>query len=282
MTPFEAVFHGFTTAASGGFGTEADSLAGFSAYTQWVVIFLMFLTGVSFVLHYRALRDPKEYWRSTEFRSYTAIVLVAGDHHRGRIVVGHSRGRRCRPQRPLCGTGFGDDHRFRHPGLGEVGGVAADPGRGPDVLRSDGGFDVRRCQDLPFRDPAAFVRGRPQASSLPERRPDPSLREALDSPEIVDNVQSFFLFYMMAFVGGTFLLALAEAVLGAGTDLVTAASAVASALGNIGPALGDVGPTGTYAAVTAPGKWLLTFLMILGRLEIFPLLLLFTRHLWRR
>jgi len=63
---------------------------------------------------------------------------------------------------------------------------------------------------------------------------------------------------------------------------VTSVSAVASALGNIGPALGDVGPAGSYAVMTAPGKWLLSFLMVLGRLEIFPVLLLFTRHLWRR
>jgi trk system potassium uptake protein TrkH len=102
------------------------------------------------------------------------------------------------------------------------------------------------------------------------------------APGIVDSVQSFFLFYIMAFVAGTFLLALAEAVFGAGTDLVTAASAVASTLGNIGPALGDLSPAGTYATVSAPGKLLLSFLMILGRLEIFPVLLLFTRHLWRR
>ena len=78
------------------------------------------------------------------------------------------------------------------------------------------------------------------------------------------------------------MLAFAEATFGAGIDLVTVASAVASALGNIGPALGDLGPSGTYAALTAPGKWLLSFLMILGRLEIFPVVLLLTRHLWRR
>jgi len=65
-------------------------------------------------------------------------------------------------------------------------------------------------------------------------------------------------------------------------DLVTATSAVAAALGNIGPALGDVGPTSTFATIPDVGKWLLAGLMIVGRLEIFPVLLLFTRDLWRR
>jgi trk system potassium uptake protein TrkH len=282
MTPFEAVFHGFTTAASGGFGTEADSLVSFSAYTQWVVIILMFATGVSFVLHYRALRDPKEYLRSTEFRSYTAIVVVAaaiivaglwsitpeaGDAIRNGLFAALAL---------VTTTGFVTDDwaqwvewlQILVVGLMFFGAMAGSTSGGVKTFRfgillRSSGVDLKRLLY-----PNAVLTPRYGRRSI--------------SPEIVDSVQSFFLFYMMAFVGGTFLLALAEAVLGAGTDLVTAASAVASALGNIGPALGDVGPTGTYAAVTAPGKWLLTFLMILGRLEIFPVLLLFTRHLWRR
>ncbi len=69
---------------------------------------------------------------------------------------------------------------------------------------------------------------------------------------------------------------------GSPIEVGTAASAVASALGNIGPGLGEVGPAGNYLAVPASGKWLLSFLMIVGRLEIFPVLLLFTRELWRK
>jgi trk system potassium uptake protein TrkH len=65
-------------------------------------------------------------------------------------------------------------------------------------------------------------------------------------------------------------------------DLTSAASAVASALGNIGPGLGDVGPSANFLAVPAAGKWLLSVLMIVGRLEIFPVLLLLTRELWRK
>jgi trk system potassium uptake protein TrkH len=81
---------------------------------------------------------------------------------------------------------------------------------------------------------------------------------------------------------GTVVLALIIDLMGADLDIITSTSAVASSLGNVGPALGDVGPTSTYAVIPGPGKWLLVFLMIVGRLEIYPVLLLFTRDLWRR
>ncbi len=282
MGLFEAIAHGFTTAASGGFSTEPDSLVGFSAYTQWVVILLMFLTGVSFVLHYRALRDPREYLRSVEFRTYTLIVLaaallvIAGLWSAGGAIGNAIRDGLFAALALITTTGFVTTDwaqwvewlQILVVGMMFFGAMAGSTSGGVKTFRfgillRSSGADLKR---MLYPDAVLTPRygGRPI------------------NPEIVDSVQSFFLFYMMAFVGGTFLLALLEAVFGAGTDLVTSASAVASALGNIGPALGDVGPTGTYAMLTAPGKWLLSFVMILGRLEIFPVLLLFTRHLWRR
>lgn len=78
-------------------------------------------------------------------------------------------------------------------------------------------------------------------------------------------------------MSGTVVLGLMSSDL----DLVTSASAIASSLGNIGPALGAVGPTGNFLAIPDAGRWLLSFWMIAGRLEIFPLVLLFTRNLWR-
>jgi trk system potassium uptake protein TrkH len=100
--------------------------------------------------------------------------------------------------------------------------------------------------------------------------------------EVVESVQSFFLFYMFLFMTGTFLLSFLDANATERLDLITTASAVAASLGNIGPGLGEVGPTAHYAGIPGTGKWLLSGLMIVGRLEIFPVLLLFTRDLWRR
>jgi trk system potassium uptake protein TrkH len=84
------------------------------------------------------------------------------------------------------------------------------------------------------------------------------------------------------FVGGSVLLSFSEALFGDGIDVITSVSASASAIGNVGPGLGEVGPTSTYAAIVSPGKWLLGLMMIVGRLEIFPMLLLFTPAFWRR
>jgi trk system potassium uptake protein TrkH len=99
--------------------------------------------------------------------------------------------------------------------------------------------------------------------------------------DIVESIQSFFLFYMFLFMTGTFLLAFIASNSSTNLDLVTTATAVASALGNIGPGLADVGPTSNFARIPGVGKWLPSFLMITGRLEVFPVLLLFTPDLWR-
>ena len=102
------------------------------------------------------------------------------------------------------------------------------------------------------------------------------------SESIVESVQSFFLLYMFIFMTASLLFAAIAEFSGSGLSVVSSVSAVGSSLGNIGPGLDAVGPTSNYLAVPAPGKWLLAFLMIVGRLEIFPVLLLFTRELWRR
>ena len=99
--------------------------------------------------------------------------------------------------------------------------------------------------------------------------------------EVVESVQSFFLFYVALFGLGILFLGMILSQAGSPIDVGTAASAVASALGNIGPGLGEVGPAGNYLAVPAAGKWLLSFLMIVGRLEILPIVILFNRELWR-
>jgi trk system potassium uptake protein len=106
-------------------------------------------------------------------------------------------------------------------------------------------------------------------------------RQKVSEP-VIEAVQSFFLFYMFLFMTATFGLAFIDANLTEGLDLVTATSAVAASIGNIGPGLGDVGPMANYAALPQLAKWMLASLMIVGRLEIFPVLVLFTKDLWRR
>ncbi|MCZ6505605.1 MAG: TrkH family potassium uptake protein, partial [Actinobacteria bacterium] len=102
------------------------------------------------------------------------------------------------------------------------------------------------------------------------------------SDPVIEAVQSYFLFYMFLFMTSTFLLAFIDANLSEDLDLITATTAVAASIGNIGPGLGEVGPAGNYAGLPDLAKWLLSSLMIVGRLEIFPVLVLFTKDLWRR
>jgi trk system potassium uptake protein TrkH len=99
---------------------------------------------------------------------------------------------------------------------------------------------------------------------------------------VVEATQTFFLLYMFAFMTGTFLLAIIESLAGAEISVLTTVSAVATTLGNVGPGLDAVGPTQNFIPIPALGKWLLSALMVIGRLEILPILILFNRELWKR
>lgn len=280
MSLFQAVAHALTTMSTGGFGTEATSITNFSAYTQWVIIAFMFVAGASFALHFRALRKPGEYLKNSEFRLYGSLIVIAA----AVIAFGiwdnsawHSsvRDSAFTAVSMVTTTGYATaDFGGWVPGLQILivglmflGGSAGSTAGGVKtfrlaVLTKAAAADLRRLVH-----PRAVFVTRFGGKSVP----DP----------IIESVQSFFLFYMFLFMTGTVLLGLIESRLGTGLDLVTSTSAVASALGNIGPGLGAVGPTANYLAVPWLGKWLLSFLMIAGRLEIFPVLLLFTRNLWR-
>ncbi|MGH8950403.1 MAG: TrkH family potassium uptake protein [Acidimicrobiia bacterium] len=281
MDLMQSVVHAFTTMSTGGFGTEADSIAGFSPYIQWVITVFMFIAGASFVLHYRALRRPIEYFRNSEFKLYLLITLGAIVIVTGGLWVDLTPNEAIRHGAVntvsiLTTTGFAStDFALWRPallimvvGLMFPGGMAGSTAGGIKTFRigvlARAAFaDLRRLT----HPRAVFVTRFGGA-----RVPDP----------IVEAVQSFFLFYMFIFMTSVFLLAFIDANIAEEFDLVTATSAVASALGNIGPALGEFGPASNYSGLPIPGKWLLTSLMIIGRLEIFPVLVLFTRDLWRR
>jgi len=278
---YQAVVHAMTTTATGGFSTQATSVASFSTYTQWVITVFMFLAGVNFALHYKALRHPPVYARDSEFRLYTAlivagIVLVAGGLMADNEPAGAIRDAVFTVVSLVTTTGFAtSDWGSWRPalqilviGLMFLGGMAGSTSGSVKTFRvgilAKAAFsDLRRL---------VYPRGVFTVRFGRDRIPD----------HLLESIQSFFLFYMFLFMTGTFLLAFIDANMSESLNLVTAASAVAAALGNIGPALADVGPTATYASIAWPGKWLLSGLMIVGRLEIFPVLLLFTRDLWRR
>jgi trk system potassium uptake protein TrkH len=280
MTLFEAVNHSLTTLSTGGFSTDVGSMGAFSAYSQWIVIIFMVLAGASFALHYRALRDPSAYLHHTEFKLYIGILAAAslvaivgtwgdgvGDTIRHGIFTVVSI---------VTTTGFGTTDFGAWPvaleimilGLLFVGGMAGSTAGAVKVYRLGVLYDASRADLRRVVHPRGIFVVRLGRDPVPD--------------EIVESVQSFFLLYMFAFMTGTMLVGVFEQSLGLGSDLVTSASAVATSLGNVGPGLGAVGPASNYTVVHDSTKWVLSFLMILGRLELFPILLLFTRDLWRR
>jgi trk/ktr system potassium uptake protein len=279
MSLFESANHALTTLSTGGFSTSADSLGAFSAYSQWIVIVFMVIAGTAFTLHYRARRDPRVYARSTEFRLYVgimavaAVVLLVGTWGDGGGVLRHAI---FTSVSMVTTTGYATvDFAAWSTGLGIVivglmfvGGMAASTAGSLKVYR------LGVLTEASVADVRRLIHPRGVFVTRLGKDPVPDT--------IVEAVQTFFLLYMFAFSAGAFALAVIGSIAEPQLDLVTTVSAVAASLGNIGPGLSQVGPGETYGIVPAIGKWLLATLMIVGRLEILPIVILFNRDLWRR
>lgn len=280
MSPFEAVANAFTTMSTGGFTTRAGSMGAFNSFAQYVSLVFMVIAGTSFALHLRALREPGRYLRHVEFRVYLsvltvcAVVLTVG-------LASEGVGRALRlgvfsAVSLVTTTGFTLVHPSGWPsglqivvvGMMFLGGMAGSSAGGIKSFRLATVAGAARIDLRRMIHPLAVFRTRLGGDAI--------------EPEVVGGARAFTLFYLLAFLVGTLLLGVLGPAGSPGDDLLTSASAVASALGNVGPGLGAVDPSGGYAALPGAARWLLSSLMIVGRLEIFPIALLFTRGLWRR
>jgi trk system potassium uptake protein TrkH len=280
MNLFEAVNHAFTTLSTGGYSTNAGSLGAFSSYSQWVVIVFMILAGVSFAVHYRAIRTPGVYWKTTEVRVYVGVIGAAaavmaigtwgGPIHeviRDAIFTAASL---------ITTTGYGTaDFGLWKPalqimvvGLMFIGGMAGSTAGSVKIFRHEILYEASRADVRRLIHPRGVFVTRIGKTPVKDT--------------VVEAVQTFFMLYMFAFMTGTFALAVIISIWGPDLDIAATVSAVASSLGNVGPGLSTVGPSGNYLEVATPGKWLLAALMIVGRLEILPILILFNRESWRR
>lgn len=281
MDLLQAVVHAFATMSTGGFGTEPTSIAAFGHYTQWIITLFMFLAGVNFALHYRALRRPSVYTGSAEFRLYVwitvgAVMIVVGGLAADAGLGVAFADATFTVVSILTTTGFATaDFAAWRPALQVVVvGLMFFGGMAGSTAGSVKTYRIGILGKAAFADLRRILQ--------PRRVTSISFGGKTVPEPIVESIQSFFLFYMMLFMTGTFLLGFIDANLAEELDLVTSASAVATSLGNVGPGLGAVGPTSNFAALPDLGKWLLSGLMIVGRLEIFPVLLLFTPTVWRR
>jgi trk system potassium uptake protein TrkH len=279
MDWFEAVCQAFATMATGGFSTKNASIAGFnSAYVEWVVTIFMILAGMNFTLHFMVFRGGwKAFWRDEEWRLYMGIfvgfsLLIAFGLYVLTDTSGEGSLRLAAFQVAtiLTTTGFATTDYALWPAvclgllipLMFVGGSAGSTGGGPKVMRV---LVVMKQSLSEFR---RLVHPRLVAPvRLNQRNVD---------RQVVSSVYSFMGLYMGAFVLTGLLLA------AMGMDLLEAFSASIACLGNIGPGLGGVGPAGNYAHLPDAAKWLLSWVMIVGRLEIYTVLVLLVPDFWRR
>ena len=279
MGAFDSVCHTFGTMATGGFSTKNASIGHYSsAYIQAVITVFMFLAGANFSLHYWLLKGRvKGYWKDEEFRFYSIVALAAIALLWLNLVLRMG-------ENPLHGlqlasfqavsilttTGYGTADYLLWGFAAQIlllllmffGGCAGSTGGGMKHMRVLllGKHGLRELRRLLHRHAVFRVK----------------LSGRMVQDDVMMNVLGFFLLYVLLFAVGTLVVS------ALGLDLATAVGATAATLGNIGPGLGEVGPASTYSDVPAAAKGVLTVLMLLGRLELFTVLVVLTPMFWKR
>jgi len=280
MGPFDAICHSFATMATGGFSNHNASVGGYSSSAvEWIIIVFMLLAGTNFSLHYLALTGRlRVYHKDEEFRFYLSIILVCTLLLAGVLTVNHFysawhdtvRHTLFQVISILTTTGFGTSDYLLWPPVAHalllilmtVGGCAGSTGGGIKVMRVLILLRHAKLELLKMLHPLGVFTLWFNNRAL--------------SPSLITNVLGFFLLYMVVYIAGVLILTFG------GRDLVTSVGATAATLGNIGPGLGLVGPTSNYALLMDWEKWLLVLFMLIGRLEIFTVLVLFLPGAWRR
>ncbi len=274
---FDAVCHAFSTTASGGFSTKNASMGTYSAYSQYITIIFMLLAGVNFTLvFYGWKRDFQKIYRNDEFRFYIGVFLVASLFICvGLLINGFSAESAIRESlfnvsSIMTTTGYTTvDYMMWTPPLWFIiflvtfiGGCAGS---------TSGGLKVVRFMLLFRMIPVQFKKIIHQKAIIQVK-----LNKQNVSEERMFRTLAFFMIFLFVFTAGTFLL------LFCGLDFTSAAGASIGCLGNSGPGLGTVGPAGNFAHVTDFGKWICSFLMLFGRLELYSILILFSPAFWKQ
>jgi len=280
MNIFEALTHTFGTMATGGFSPLNASIGQYgNAYFDWVIILFMFLAGANFTLHFKVLKgDIGAWWRDEEFRFYASLVvggvlsvaaflLLSGNYD---TFLDALRFGAFQVVSIITTTGYVTADYETWPFYVQtlllvfmfVGGCAGSTGGGIKNVRILMLFKEIHAELMRLLHPKAVTYTR--------------LNDQVVSREVISSILVFFSIYIVVFTVGTIIMA------GLGVDVLTAISGVAATLNNIGPGLGSVGPMDNYASIPMAGKWVLSVCMIMGRLELYEVLLLFMPATWRR
>jgi len=278
MPFFDSVLHTFSTAGTGGFGLKNNSIAYYdSAYIEMVIAVFMFIFSINFNIFYLILiGNFKKAFKSEELRTYAIIILVATLAIAINLLsTGIQFGRAIRYsffQVTSIGstTGFSSTDFNEWPAFSKtvllvltiVGACAGSTG---------GGIKVSRLIILgksSYKDVKKMLHPRSAVTIKFEGEPI--------ERNVERGVRSYFVIWVIIVVLCTLLLSLDF------NDILTNFTATLACIGNVGPGLNAVGPTGNYAFYSPFSKVLLSFVMLAGRLEIFPILILFAPHTWRK
>ena len=277
---FDAVNHSMSTISTGGFSTRTASVAYYhSAYFEWVITIFMFLSGANFVLHFHAIkgRSLGHYFKDPEFRFYAAVVLgmialISADlFGEGRYVPFRDalRAGAFQVTSIITTTGFISADYERWPYFAKsiicvglfLGGCAGSTAGGIKQVRLLAMTNCVRQRMRKMLNPRAVVMVPIGSSTL--------------EPAVMSSCMAFFGLYFMVFAAGAFAISLFE------PDLMTSIAGAATTLGNVWPAFGDLGATDNFSGQCPEAKWIFSFLMLCGRLELYTVFALFSGAFWR-
>jgi len=279
MSLYDALCHTFTTMPTGGFSTKNASIAHYdSVYFDSVFIFFMLMAGINFSLHYQLLKGkPLAFWRDAECRFFLGTVLllimVVSINLYGSVYVTIGKALRYGAFQVvsiITTTGYATADYERWPAMSQlillasmfIGASAGSTGGGMKCLR------ILLCFKYCYRELFCLIHPRAVTPIKISGKAVPD--------DVMRSVVGFLALYT-----GLFALS-AVALAGLGVDFTTSFAAVAACLGNIGPGFGLVGPVENYALIPPLGKWLLIWCMLLGRLEIFTVIILVVPEFWRK
>ena len=293
MTWFDAINHAMATMSTGGFSTKNSSVAFYNnlPLVQYIIIFFMFVAGTNFVITYFALKGKiRKIFESEEFKYYFVGIISVSALIAILIIFFQDHNLQTTIQHPMI---FGEvESAIRHSlfmvisVVTTTGFVSADFTMwnffatgiffalfftGGSAGSTSGGIKIVRHIVMLKNSFLEFKKALHPNAIIPVRLDGKSI-----PPTIVFNILSFFIIYMLIFILASVILTLL------GLDFMSALGAAASSLGNIGPAIGSVSPVDSYAHLSDAAKWFCSFLMLIGRLELFTVLILFTPFFWRK
>lgn len=288
---FDAANHALSTLSTGGFSTKNASVAYWNdnPVIQYIIIVFMFLAGTNFVISYFAFKGRiQKILQNEEFKWYSIFIGAFSIITAVVIYFGADLGLSSIAHPMVWGEA---ESAFRH-GIFQVLAIVTTTGfvsadytlwtpfltvlffglffLGGSAGSTSGGVKVMRHVIMIKNGLTEFKRTLHPNAILPVRFNGKAIGN-----EIVFNILGFFILYMLSFIIGAVVLA------ALGLDLETAIGGAASSLGNIGPAFGTLGPVNNFDALPAAGKWWCAFLMLIGRLELFTVLILLTPFFWR-